>query len=66
MKMINKNLDAGWKGILENPLQKNRLQAITSILKIEKEAGKHVFPAPQDIFAAFQYTPFHNIKVVIL
>jgi uracil-DNA glycosylase len=66
MKIINKNLDTGWKDVLENPLQKDRLKAITSILKIEKEAGKHVFPASQDIFAAFQYTPFHNIKVVIL
>jgi uracil-DNA glycosylase len=40
--------------------------AIKQQLLLEKQAGKIIYPAGKDIFAAFDKTPFDRVKVVIL
>jgi len=37
-----------------------------SFIKNEVAAGKKIYPKSADIFNAFKYTPFENVKVVIL
>lgn len=42
------------------------MQSLSAFLISEKKAGKVVYPEGANIFAAFDHTPFHKVKVVIL
>lgn len=39
---------------------------IVTHLQFQKDQGRSVLPADEDILNAFYYTPFHQVKVVIL
>jgi len=54
-----------WQPLLEDEFQKPYYLELRQFLK--KEYSEHsVFPEPQNIFNALHFTPFHNLKVVIL
>jgi uracil-DNA glycosylase len=55
-----------WKTILGDEKQKPYFQAILNFIKTERAAGKIIYPAQEDIFNALKFTPFENVKVVIL
>lgn len=42
------------------------MQALGEFLRAQKAAGKVVYPANRNIFAALDATPFENVKVVLL
>ena len=42
------------------------MQALRQFLSTEKKQGKVIYPPSSEIFAAFQFTPFEQTKVVIL
>jgi uracil-DNA glycosylase len=42
------------------------MQALREFLVAEKRAGKTIYPASANIFAAFDATPFDAVKVVVL
>ena len=55
-----------WSNILSAEKQKPYFKQILALLDNERNQGKIVFPAKEDIFNAFEYTGFEDIKVVIL
>ncbi len=62
---INPQIDESWKTALEDEFNKPYFQELKSFLVAEK--SKHtVYPPGSRIFAAFDATPFDNVKVVIL
>lgn len=60
------DLEESWKKLLEVELQKEYFKNIEKFLDSEISAGKTIYPARENIFAAFEYTPVRKLKVVIL
>lgn len=54
-----------WNDLLQNEFSQDYYKNLRSKLKLEYKSHK-VFPDKYDIFNAFHYTSFSNIKVVIL
>ena len=59
-------LDASWLAVLGDEFEKPYMQSLKAFLVDEKAKGKAIFPASQRWFAAFDSTPFEQVKVVIL
>jgi uracil-DNA glycosylase len=59
-------IEAGWKQVLKQEFSKPYFLQIVAFLKMEKMAGKTIYPPGSLIFNAFNTTPFENVKVVIL
>lgn len=59
-------IEPSWKDVLLEEFNKPYFGEIVSFLKKEKQAGKTIYPAGPNIFNAFNYTPFDNVKVVII
>ncbi len=59
-------LDASWLAVLGDEFDKPYMQSLKAFLVDEKANGKAIFPASQRWFAAFDSTPFEQVKVVIL
>lgn len=55
-----------WSDILSEEKQKPYFKQILEFLSNEVQAGQTIFPAKENIFNAFKYTEFDNLKVVIL
>ncbi|GMN89766.1 uracil-DNA glycosylase [Francisella sciaenopsi] len=55
-----------WSDVLAAEKQKDYFKAILEFLASETKSGKIIFPNKADIFNAFKYTEFDNLKVVIL
>ncbi len=63
---INKNLEAGWKKVLQNEFQKEYFHNIVNTISQDIEKSETLYPPIPLIFNAFNHTPFDKIKVVIL
>ncbi len=59
-------IEESWKNVLKAEFSKPYFLQIVQFLKMEKEAGKTVFPPGSLIFNAFNTTPFDRVKVVLL
>ncbi len=59
-------LDASWKARVGAHFERPEMQALSEFLRGELRAGKTIYPAPKNIFAALDATPFEAVKVVIL
>lgn len=59
-------IEASWKAVLNQEFEKPYFEKIVSFLKQEKQAGQIIYPEGKNIFHAFEKTPFHNVKAVIL
>lgn len=59
-------LEAGWKARVGEYLQQPAMRGLSAFLRERKAAGATVFPPGPQIFAAFDATPFDQVKVVIL
>lgn len=55
-----------WKHRLHPEFDKPYFEQLKNFLKQEKALGKTIFPPGNQIFAAFDYTTFEHVKVVIL
>ena len=55
-----------WQTVLGEEKKKPYFQKILSFVKEEQAKGKRIYPPDGDIFNAFKYTPFEDLKVVIL
>lgn len=55
-----------WKNLLAQEKQKPYFLKIMAFLKHEREKDKEIYPKKSDIFNAIQYTPFLDVKVVII
>lgn len=59
-------LEAGWQAAIGEELGKPYMTELKHFLVQEKEAGHTTYPKNKEIFAAFNITPFDDVKVVIL
>lgn len=55
-----------WKDMLGAEKQQPYFQHIMEYVQQQRDAGKTVYPPQQDVFNAFNYTAFDQVKVVIL
>lgn len=54
-----------WKAVLKGEFEKDYFKTLTRFVREEYEGGR-VYPAPKDIFRAFDLCPLEKMKVVIL
>ena len=59
-------IEPSWKEVLKNEFTKPYFLEIATFLKIEKNAGKIIYPPGPLIFNAFNQTPFNKVRVVII
>lgn len=59
-------IEASWKEVLKDEFNKDYFQQVAAHLKMEKAAGKVIYPPGSLIFHAFEATPFDKVKVVLL
>lgn len=59
-------LQPSWFAVLSDELEKPYFKELKSFLLDEQQKGFIVFPKNKDIFNAFNYTPFDEVKVVII
>jgi uracil-DNA glycosylase len=60
------NLERSWQVLLAPELARPYMQELALFLDQQRLLGKSIFPAAEEIFAAFNQTPFDQVKVVIL
>ena len=58
-------IDPSWAKHLQDEFEKSYFTELTTFVKKEYQEGK-VYPAPKNIFRAFDLCPFEKVKVVIL
>lgn len=59
-------LAPAWKQALAAEFEADYMAQLRAFLRAEKQAGKVIYPPGDDIFHAFDRTPFDQVKVVIL
>ena len=59
------NIEESWKNVLSQEFNQPYFESLVNFVKNEYKS-KTIFPPASKIFAAFDYTPFHKVKVVIL
>lgn len=59
-------IEESWKNHLSEEFAMPYFQQLKLFLKNEKISGQVVYPPGKKIFAAFEYTPFENVKAVII
>ena len=62
---MNLKIADSWKNILKNEFKKTYFKELTSFVKLEYE-NHCCYPKEEDIFAAFDFCPFDDLKVVII
>ena len=66
LKPVDINLEIGWKNQLNEEFSKPYFHQLVSFLKSEKENKIKMYPPGKQIFAAFDFTPFNELKAVII
>ena len=59
-------IEASWKMAMKEEFDKPYFEGIVMLLKMEKAAGRIIYPPGPLIFNSFDKTPFDKVKVVIL
>ncbi|MCB9072816.1 MAG: uracil-DNA glycosylase [Bdellovibrionaceae bacterium] len=59
-------IDPSWQKVLQSEFDSPYMDELRTFLKKEIDAGKQIYPKSNEIFAAFNATPFSEVKVVIL
>ena len=59
-------LEPSWKARIGDWLLRPEMQALSEFLRQRKAAGARIYPPGPEIFAAFDATPFEQVKVVVL
>ncbi len=55
-----------WNDVINLEKQQNYFQKTVDFVEAERAAGKSIFPPSDDVFNAFLYTKFADVKVVII
>ena len=64
--MARVDIHPSWLSELKNEFEKTYFNELIAFLKNEKSLGKIIYPPSSLIFNAFNQTPFHKLKVVII
>ena len=62
---INPSIDESWKNLLIDEFRSPYFIKLKDFLITERQQFT-IYPSGKDIFAAFNYTPFNDVKVVII
>ncbi len=65
MSTINPAIEESWKNILNDEFNTDSFKSLKKFL-VDEKTTHTVYPPGQKIFAAFEHTPFDQVKVVIL
>ncbi|NVO01899.1 MAG: uracil-DNA glycosylase [Bacteroidetes bacterium] len=65
MDGINPKIEESWKKILEKEFKQDYFSSLKSFL-IEEKKRFNIFPPGNQIFSAFNHTPFNKVKAVII
>lgn len=65
MNKINPSIEDSWKQLLLKEFNTNYFLELKKFL-IKEKSNYTIFPPGSEIFAAFNYTSFNNVRVVIL
>ena len=63
---MNVKIEESWKSALGTEFNKDYFIRLTDFVRGEYLSGKTVYPAPKNIFNAFDLCPLDNVKVVII
>ena len=63
---MNVKIEQSWKDALSAEFDKDYFIKLTDFVRSEYLSGKTVYPAPQNIFNAFNLCPLDKVKVVII
>ncbi|MCC7231405.1 MAG: uracil-DNA glycosylase [Bacteroidia bacterium] len=66
MAVINPKIEESWRINLKTEFDSPYFSKLKEFLVSEKLAGRKVYPAGNKIFSAFDHTPFHKVRVVLL
>ncbi|MBW1598126.1 uracil-DNA glycosylase [Streptomyces sp. JJ38] len=58
-------LPASWQDVLGEELHKPYFKELTAFVEEERERGP-VYPPREEVFAALEATPYHEVKVLVL
>ncbi len=64
--IMNVKIEQSWKEALSAEFDKDYFIKLTDFVRGEYLSGKTIYPAPQNIFNAFNLCPLDNVKVVII
>ncbi|WP_101927382.1 MULTISPECIES: uracil-DNA glycosylase [Luteimonas] len=59
-------LEPSWKAHVGDWLQRDDMQALSAFLRARRAAGARIHPPLPQVFAAFDATPFDDVRVVLL
>lgn len=59
-------IEESWKRVLGDEFNKDYFIKLTDFVRGEYLAGKKIYPAPKNIFNAFNLCPFDDVHVVII
>ncbi|QOG11273.1 uracil-DNA glycosylase [Arcobacter sp. FWKO B] len=62
---VNPQIEPSWKEVLSDEFEKKYFVELQNFL-IEERQNYTIYPKSSDIFNAFSYTPFDDVKVVII
>ncbi|CAM3182727.1 uracil-DNA glycosylase [Vibrio rarus] len=55
-----------WQSFIEAERSQEYFRSLQSFIEQQRSSGKDIYPAPDDVFAAFEHTQIQDVKVVIL
>ena len=55
-----------WHDVIGEEKQQSYFVDTLNFVEAEREAGKAIYPPAKDVFNAFRFTEFNDVKVVIL
>ncbi len=64
-KSMNVNIHESWKKVLGDVFETEIFKQLTDFVR-QEYLNKRVYPKPQDLFNAFNTTPFEDVQVVII
>ena len=63
---MNVKIEESWKNALGVEFEKDYFQKLTDFVRAEYLSGQTIYPAPKNIFNAFNLFPLDKVKVVII
>lgn len=63
---MNVKIEQSWKDALSTEFDKDYFIKLTDFVRAEYLSGKPIYPAPANIFNAFNLCPLNNVNVVII
>lgn len=66
MTVYPPQLETSWKSVLEEEFSKPYMELLKNFVAHERAGSVPIFPPAKDVFNSFVYTPYEQVKVVIV